>query len=95
VLLVGACFPTDDKRSAVGRRHPAVNTARHSRNPKTRFSLPIADFRLTIEKVVWQLLPMSIGNRKSAIPDILGQTTIPEILRKTRRQTTQLGLRAS
>jgi hypothetical protein len=29
--------------------------------------LPIADWRLTIEKVVAQLLPMAIGNRKSAI----------------------------
>jgi hypothetical protein len=34
--------------------------------------LPIADCRLTIEKVVWQLLPMSIipprrGNRQSKI----------------------------
>jgi hypothetical protein len=29
--------------------------------------LPIADCRLAIEKVVWQLLPMSIRNRKSAI----------------------------
>jgi hypothetical protein len=41
------------------------------RQPKTRFSLPIADCRLTIEKVVWQLLPMFISNRKSAIPAIL------------------------
>jgi len=29
--------------------------------------LPIADCRLTIEKVVWQLLPMSISNRQSKI----------------------------
>jgi hypothetical protein len=29
--------------------------------------LSIADCRLTIEKVVWQLLPMSIGNRQSKI----------------------------
>ena len=47
-------------------------TAQHSRNPKTKFSLPIADCRLTIEKVVWQLLPVSIspprrGNRQSKI----------------------------
>jgi hypothetical protein len=49
-----------------------------------------ADCRLSIEEVVWQLPPLSISpprrvNRKSAIPDILGQTTIAEILRKTRR----------
>jgi len=35
--------------------------------PKIGFSLPIADCRLTIEKVVWQLLPMSISNRQSKI----------------------------
>jgi hypothetical protein len=46
--------------------------------------LPIADCRWKIEKVVWQLLPMSIspstdgsiGNRKSAIPAILGEAMI-------------------
>jgi hypothetical protein len=50
--------------------------------------LPIADCRLTIEKLVWQLLPMSIaiGNRKSAIPAILGQAMIVENLRRTRRR---------
>jgi hypothetical protein len=53
--------------------------------------LPIVDCRLSIEKVVWQLLPMSIspprrGNRKSAIPDILGQAMIVENLRRTRRR---------
>jgi len=53
--------------------------------PKIGFSLPIADCRLTIEKVVWQLLPMSISNRqsKSAIPAILGQAMIVENLRRT------------
>jgi hypothetical protein len=45
----------------------------------------------TIEKVVWQLLPMSIspprrGNRKSAIPASLGQAMIVENLRRTRRR---------
>jgi hypothetical protein len=35
--------------------------------PKARFSLPIADCRLTIEKVVLQLLPMCISNRQPAI----------------------------
>jgi hypothetical protein len=30
--------------------------------------LTIANCRLSIEEVVWQLLPMSISNRKSAIP---------------------------
>jgi hypothetical protein len=29
--------------------------------------LAIADCRLTIEKAVWQLLPMSISNRQSQI----------------------------
>jgi hypothetical protein len=45
----------------------AVDNAALSRIPKTRSSLSIADCRLTIEKVVWQLLPMSIGNRQSKI----------------------------
>jgi hypothetical protein len=31
------------------------------------YSLSIAYCRLSIEQVVWQLLPMSISNRKSAI----------------------------
>jgi hypothetical protein len=53
----------------------------------------IADCRLPIEKVVWQLLPMSISNRRSAIdnrqspiPAILGQAMIVENLRHTRRR---------
>jgi hypothetical protein len=38
-------------------------------------ALPIADFRLSIEEVVWQLPPLSISDRpaaagKSAIPDV-------------------------
>jgi hypothetical protein len=45
----------------------ASYSAALGRNPKTKFSLPIADCRLTIEKVLWQLLPMFISNRKSAI----------------------------
>jgi hypothetical protein len=54
-------------------------------------ALPITDCRLTIEKVVWQLLPMSIrpprrGNPKSAIPAILGKAMIVENLRRTRRR---------
>jgi hypothetical protein len=47
--------------------------------------LPIADCRLSIEKVVWQLFPLSIRNRKSAIPAILGEAMMAEILRKKRR----------
>jgi len=42
--------------------------------------------RLLIEKVVWQLLPMSVSNRKSAIPAILGEAMIVENLRHTRRR---------
>ena len=34
---------------------------------ENRFSLPIADCRLSIEEVVWQLAPLSIGNRQSKI----------------------------
>jgi len=46
---------------------------------------------LTIEKVVWQLLPMSIspprrGNRQSAIPVILGKAIVVENLRRTARR---------
>jgi hypothetical protein len=45
---------------------------------------------LPIEKVVWRLFPISnqqsaIGNRQSAMPAILGQAMIAEILRKKRR----------
>jgi hypothetical protein len=41
---------------------------------------------LSIEKVVWRLLPCpsAIGNRKSAIPEILGQAMIAGILRTQR-----------
>jgi hypothetical protein len=55
--------------------------------------LPIDDCPLPIEKVVWELLPMSIsnrqstiGNRQSAIPAILGQAMIVENLRRTGRR---------
>jgi hypothetical protein len=41
--------------------------------------LPIADCRLTIEKVVWQLLPMSISNRQSAIEN--RQSLDPQLIR--------------
>jgi hypothetical protein len=45
---------------------------------------------LSIEKVAWRLPPLSIGpprrvNRKPAIPAILGQAIMAEILRKKRR----------
>jgi hypothetical protein len=49
-----------------------------------RTGLAIGDRRLAIEKLVWQLLPMSISNRKSAIPAILGQAMNAEILRRKR-----------
>jgi hypothetical protein len=48
--------------------------------------MPIADCRLSIEEVVWQLLEMSISNRQSAIPAILGQAMIVENHRRTRRR---------
>jgi len=40
---------------------------------------------LTIEKVVWQLLPMSISNRQSAIDNRQFQMIV-ENLRRTRRR---------
>ena len=43
------------------------------RIPETTFSLPRRGG--TIEKVVWQLLPMSISNRKSAIDNRQFQST--------------------
>jgi len=55
--------------------------------------LLIDDCRLTIEKVVRQLLPMSVSNRRStidirqsAIPAILGRAMLVENLRRTRRR---------
>jgi hypothetical protein len=55
--------------------------------PKTRFLLPIADRRLTIEEVVWQFPPPSIGpakrdQSKIGSSAILGQLTMAEILLK-------------
>jgi hypothetical protein len=51
-------------RRAADRLEGTGYSAALSRNPKTKFSLSIADCRLTIEKVAWQLLPMSISNPK-------------------------------
>jgi hypothetical protein len=38
-----------------------------------RFSLPIGDCRLSIEKVAWRLLPLSVGNRQSKIGNCAGE----------------------
>jgi hypothetical protein len=48
--------------------------------------LPIADCRWSIEELVWQLLPMPLSNRKSAIPAILDEAMMVENLRRTRRR---------
>jgi hypothetical protein len=47
-----------------------------------RFSLPIADCRLAIEKALLEFPPLSIGNQKSAIPARHVEASIAEIFGK-------------